>query len=186
MPFKRLSYERNVCPYIEALVEAGADMNAPMNVCRPLVSDLVSPAAYPLGIAMGLYVDGVLPEALEAAKTLVEAGADVNNCRGVGPFPLVSTPLFSAALAIHRELPEAFDVFKSILAAGADPSECALFPEGSECPPIVELLHVLREGRVDRVEVLALITSLLEAGADVRKYYPEVRLVQVAFSSPMT
>jgi hypothetical protein len=80
----------------------------------------------------------------------------------------------SAALAIHRELPEAFDVFKSILAAGADPSECALFPEGSECPPLVELLHVLREGRVDRVEVLGLITSLLDAGADVRTCYPEV------------
>jgi hypothetical protein len=49
------------------------------------------------------------------------------------------------SMTFLRGLPEAVEVFQSILAKGADPSECALFPEGSECPPLVELLHTLRE-----------------------------------------
>jgi hypothetical protein len=102
---------------IKALVDAGADMNAPMQVCRPLVSDLVVSTAYPLGIAMGLYVDGLLPEALEAVKKLIEAGANVNGCRGVGPFPLVSTPLFSAGLYKHNPV-----VTRSLNAAWFQPS----------------------------------------------------------------
>jgi len=39
---------------------------------------------------------------LEAARYLIEKGAEVNQCRSVGPFPLISTPLFTAALAVHR------------------------------------------------------------------------------------
>ena len=67
-------------------------------------------------------------------------------------------------------------LFDRILEAGADPSACAVFPEGSECPPVVELLHALREGERDRVLIASMIERLINAGADVVRSHPEVYL----------
>ena len=162
---------------IVALVDAGADVNAPMRVRRPRVTDLCTDVAYPLGIALGLFVDGVEPEPIEAARVLLYSSrCDVRRgkCFGVGPFPIVAPPLYQATLAIHRDRPGSVDLFHRLLDAGADVDEAARFPEGSECTPLIELLHVLREGRIHRPGVLGLVEELLDAGADVRKAHPEV------------
>jgi hypothetical protein len=172
-PDREVRARGDVATIISELVRAGADPNAPMRSARPRADDLVSALAYPLTLAVGLFADGVNPEALAVVRELLDAGADV-NAAGVGPYPLVCPPLFAAALAIRRDVPESVDVFHRVLAAGADPSARAVFPEGSECSPLVELLHVLREGRIYREGVLGLIEALLDAGADPRTPLPEV------------
>ena len=172
-PDREVRARGDVATIISELVRAGADPNAPMRSARPRADDLVSDLAYPLTLAVGLFADGVNPEALAVVRELLDAGADV-NVAGVGPYPLVCPPLFAATLAIRRDVPESVDVFHRVLAAGADPSARAVFPEGSECSPLVELLHVLREGRIYREGVLGLIEALLDAGADPRTPLPEV------------
>ena len=49
------------------------------------------------------------------------------------------------------------------------------FPRG-RCPPVVELLHALREGERDRVLIASMIERLIDAGADVVRSHPEVYL----------
>ena len=134
---------------IVALVDAGADVNAPMRVRRPRVTDLCTDVAYPLGIALGLFVDGVEPEPIEAARVLLYSSrCDVRRgkCFGVGPFPIVAPPLYQATLAIHRDRLGSVDLFHRLLDAGADVDEAARFPEGSECTPLIELLHTFARG----------------------------------------
>ena len=172
-PDREVRARGDVATIISELVRAGADVNAPARLARPRVDDLVTDLAYPLTLAVGLFADGVNPEAHKVVWQLLDAGADV-NVAGIGPYPLVCPPLFAAALAIRRNVEESVDVFERILASGANPSARAVFPEGSECSPLVELLHVLREGRIWREGVLGLIETLLDAGADPKTPLPEV------------
>ena len=163
---------------VKALIARGADVNVPMETRRPHADDLTTRNAYPLGIALGVYVEKPeITEALAAAVKLLECGADVNRV-GVANYPVVAPPLHVACVAVHGDLPLSSLLFDRILEAGADPSARAVFPEGSECPPVVELLHALREGERDRVFILSLIERLIQKGADVVSSHPEVYLPQ--------
>ena len=161
---------------VKALIARGADVNAPMEIRRPHAEDLITRNAYPLGLALGVYAEKPeITEALAAAVKLLDSGADVNAV-GVANYPVVAPPLHVACVAVHKDLPLSAMLFDRILEAGADPSACAVFPEGSECPPVVELLHALREGERDRVLIASMIERLINAGADVVSSHPEVYL----------
>lgn len=161
---------------VKALIARGANVNVPMEIRRPCAEDLITRNAYPLGVALGVYVEKPeITEALAAAVKLLDSGADVNAI-GVANYPVVAPPLHVACVAVHKDLPLSAMLFDRILEAGADPSACAVFPEGSECPPVVELLHALREGERDRVLIASMIERLIEAGADVVSSHPEVYL----------
>ena len=161
---------------VKALIARGADVNAPMEIRRPHAEDLITRNAYPLGLALGVYAEKPeITEALVAAVKLLDSGADVNAV-GVANYPVVAPPLHVACVAVHKDLPLSAMLFDRILEAGADPSACAVFPEGSECPPVVELLHALREGERDRVLIASMIERLIDAGADVVRSHPEVYL----------
>ena len=147
-----------------------------MEIRRPHAEDLITRNAYPLGLALGVYAEKPeITEALAAAVKLLDSGADVNAV-GVANYPVVAPPLHVACVAVHKDLPLSAMLFDRILEAGADPSACAVFPEGSECPPVVELLHALREGERDRVLIASMIKRLIDAGADVVRSHPEVYL----------
>ena len=157
---------------VKALIACGADVNAPMEIRRPHAEDLITRSAYPLGVALGVYAEKPeITEALAAAVKLLDSGADVNAV-GVANYPVVAPPLHVACVAVHKDLPLSAMLFDRILEAGADPSACAVFPEGSECPPVVELLHALREGERDRVLIASMIERLINAGADVVRSHP--------------
>ena len=161
---------------VKALIARGANVNVPMEIRRPCAEDLITRNAYPLGVALGVYVEKPeITEALAAAVKLLDSGADVNAV-GVANYPVVAPPLHVACVAVHKDLPLSAMLFDRILEAGADPSACAVFPEGSECPPVVELLHALREGERDRVLIASMIERLINAGADVVSSHPEVYL----------
>ena len=120
---------------VKALIARGADVNVPMETRRPHADDLTTRNAYPLGIALGVYVEKPeITEALAAAVKLLECGADVNRV-GVANYPVVAPPLHVACVAVHGDLPLSSLLFDRILEAGADPSAPRRFPRGERVSP---------------------------------------------------
>ena len=146
---------------VKALIARGADVNVPMETRRPHADDLTTRNAYPLGIALGVYVEKPeITEALAAAVKLLGCGADVNRV-GVANYPVVAPPLHVACVAVHGDLPLSSLLFDRILEAGADPSARAVFPAGgfgNFDPGIiiarVEGSHVWDENGTDYIDYL--------------------------------
>lgn len=161
----------------DALLDNGADANCPMRVINEYARELKTDLSYPLGIAVGLFADGLGDISRQCALLLLKQGRNVNvSKRGVTCFPLVAPPLYAATVAIRRNVPQSVDLWRLLIEKGADVNGVGLYIEGTKRTVLIELLHTLREGVVFRPGVLSLIKELLELGCHVRQTWPEVYL----------
>ena len=159
-----------------ALVDSGADANKPMRIAMPFEfkHQLATDRAFPLGIAVGAFADGLGEVARQMVTMLLDKGnADASQI-GVTSCTCVASPLFAATRAIRKNVPESVDLWRLLIEKGADVDGTGYYIEGSQRTPLIELLHTLREGVVFRQGVLSLITELLDLGCDVEKAWPEV------------
>ena len=147
------------------LLNHGANPNMKMQLARECSHQCADIFTTPLNMVAG-YISRGMIEVYNLFNLLLEKNADVNT-RGLGPYPISCTPLFAVALAIFNGVEGADDIFEDLLRRNVTVDRKALFPGDSSSTALIQLIHALRAGRMNRKRILQLLKMLLkEKGAD--------------------
>lgn len=149
---------------VKQLLHHGCSPNVEMKLEREYTHACADSKATPFGMVCGYIVRNML-EAVPLFELMLKRGADV-NCRSLGPYPIFSPPLYSIAMALYNNVEGADKLMDEILLHNVAVDLKAVFPDGSKSTTLIQLIHVLRMGRVKRSRVLDLISKVLGRGAD--------------------
>jgi len=147
------------------LLLKGANPDVKMQLQRECSDQCAEAVTTPLNIVAG-YISRGMTEVISLFDLLLQKKADINS-RGLGPYPILCTPLFALALAIFNGVEGADNCFEELLKRSVTVDRKALFPGDSSSTVLIQLIHALRAGRMDRRRILRLIKIILkEKGAD--------------------